>query len=98
MRPPTTLEGRRPSVLGSLGRRVALLLAGSVLSTACYAVTIRADSGLGPLFVLQGGLARLTGIAIGTSVTVTGFAFVFVALSLRFRPGPGTLVLPFLVG
>ena len=48
--------------------------------------------------MLQGGLARLTGIAIGTSVTVTGFAFVFVALSLRFRPGPGTLVLPVLGG
>jgi uncharacterized membrane protein YczE len=75
-----------------------LLVAGSVVVTACYAVTIRADLGLGPLFVLQAGVARHAGIAIGTSVMVVGFALVLVALALRSPLGPGTLVLPVLGG
>jgi len=91
-----TVEGRRS--LGSLVGRSVLLLSGSLITTACYALTIRADLGLGPLFVLQDGVARQTGIAIGTSVTVIGFALVFVALSLRFRLGVGTLVLPIFAG
>ena len=65
-----------------------------MIATTCYALTIRAHLGLGPLYVLQDGFARHTGLAIGTSVTVTGLMLVFVALSLRVRPGVGTLVLP----
>ena len=78
--------------------RVILLLAGSLLATICYTVTIRAGLGLGPLYVLQDGVARQLGIAIGTSVMVTGFALVFVAVALRSWPGPGTLALPVLGG
>jgi uncharacterized membrane protein YczE len=91
-----TVEGRRS--LGSLLRRTVLLLSGSLIATTCYALTIRADLGLGPLFVLQDGFARRAGIAIGSSVTVIGFALVLVALALRFRLGPGTLVLPIFAG
>jgi len=83
---------------GSLVRRATLLVAGSVVATICYAITIRADLGLGPLFVLQAGVARHVGIAIGTSVMVVGFALVLVALALRSPLGPGTLVLPVLGG
>ncbi len=83
---------------GSLPARVALLLSGSLIATVCYAVTIRADLGLGPLYVLQDGVALRMGIAIGTSVMVTGFALVFIAVGLRAWPGPGTLVLPVLGG
>ena len=83
----------RPSPTTLMGR-VILLLAGSLMATFCYAVTIRAGLGLGPLYVLQDGVARQLGIAIGTSVMVTGFALVFVALALRSWPGPGTLALP----
>jgi len=78
--------------------RVALLLAGSAVATVCYAVTIRAGLGLGPLYVLQDGLARRGGITIGTSVMITGFALVALAMCLRSWPGPGTLVLPVLGG
>jgi uncharacterized membrane protein YczE len=78
--------------------RVVLLLAGSLMATICYAETIRAGLGLGPLYVLQDGVARQLGIAIGTSVMVTGFALVFVAVVLRSWPGPGTLALPVLGG
>ena len=73
-------------VLGSLPGRVVLLLAGSLISTVCYAVTIRARLGLGPLFVLQDGIARHAHIAIGTSVIVCGFALVCVPR--RCVPGP----------
>ena len=79
-------------------QRGLLVVAGSTLSSVCYAVTIRAHLGLGPLFVVQDGLARRTGISIGTSVTITGLAFVVLALAFATRPGPGTLVLPFLGG
>jgi uncharacterized membrane protein YczE len=78
--------------------RVALLLIGSMLGTACYAVTIRANLGLGPLYVLQDGFARQAGISIGASVTVIGYTLVLVAFSLRSWPGPGTLLLPFIGG
>jgi uncharacterized membrane protein YczE len=77
---------------------VTLLLTGSLMVTICYAVTIRAGLGLGPLYVVQDGVARQMGITIGTSVMVTGFALVFVAVGLRSWPGPGTLVLPLLGG
>ncbi len=93
---PVKVEVRHSQ--GSLLRRIALLFGGSLVVTTCYAVTIRADLGLGPLYVLQDGFARHAGISIGTSVTVTGFAFVLVALLLRYWPGPGTLVLPILGG
>ena len=75
-----------------------MLVAGSAIATFCYAVTIRADVGLGPLFVLQDGLAIQAGIAIGTSVIIVGFALVLVALALRAPLGPGTLALPVLGG
>jgi len=96
VRHPTPVAGQR--ALGSLVRRITLLLSGSLLSTTCYAITIRADLGLGPLFVLQDGVARHAGIAIGTSVTVTGLALVLVAVGLRIRPGFGTLVVPIFGG
>jgi len=95
-RPISIADARRSP--WSLPGRVALLLGGSAIATACYAVTIRAALGLGPLFVLQDGLSRHAGISIGTAVIVTGFAFIAVALVLRSWPGPGTLVLPVVGG
>jgi len=73
-------------------------VAGSTLSTLCYAVTIKASLGLGPLFVLQDGFARSTGISIGAAVTATGFMFVALTTALRSWPAPGTLVVPVLGG
>ncbi len=81
-----------------LAGRVALFLGGTTLSTLCYALTIRAGLGLGPLFVLQDGFARTTGISIGAAVTATGFMCVAIALCLRSWPGPGTLAQPVLGG
>jgi uncharacterized protein len=78
--------------------RLALLLTGSAISTACYAITIRAAFGLGPLFVLQDGFARVIGVAIGTSAIIVGLCLVVVALSLRYRLGFGTLLVPIVGG
>jgi uncharacterized membrane protein YczE len=85
----------RPADLGARG---SLLVLGSALATYCYALTIRADLGLGPLFVVQQGLARSARISIGHAVMVVGVALVIVAVGLRSWPGPGTLVLPFMGG
>jgi uncharacterized membrane protein YczE len=84
--------------MAKMHKRIAMLLAGSALSTVCYALTIRASLGLGPLFVLQDGLARVIGVAIGTAVIITGFGFLALALCLRSWPGAGTLLLPILGG
>lgn len=75
-----------------------MLFSGSVLSSACYAATIRAGLGLGPLFVLQDGIARHLHVSIGASVTLTGLALIGLAMTVRWRPGPGTLALPFIGG
>lgn len=83
---------------GKLVSRAVLLVVGSTLSTFCYALTIRAQIGLGPLFVAQDGLARTVHISIGTAVMVFGVGFILLALSLRSWPGPGTLIVPFLGG
>jgi uncharacterized membrane protein YczE len=87
-------EPRRPPLAG----RLALLLAGCGLSTLCYAVTVRAGIGLGPLFVLQDGLARRAGVALGTAVMALGAGMVLLAACLGARPGPGTVAIPFLSG
>jgi uncharacterized membrane protein YczE len=94
-----TLDDRRRQVVSLAGlRRVLLLVAGSALSTLCYALTIRAGLGLGPLYSVQEGVAGHLGISIGTAVMIVGVLFVLLALALRSWPGPGTLVLPFLGG
>jgi uncharacterized membrane protein YczE len=82
----------------SLVGRVAMFMAGSVLSTYCYAMTIRANLGLGPLFAFQDGVARTTGIALGTSVTLVGVGMIILAALFRSWPCPGTIVLPFFTG
>jgi uncharacterized membrane protein YczE len=84
--------------IGGLAGRVAMVVAGSAISSVCYALTIRAGLGLGPLFVLQDGVSRHTGITIGRSVMLVGLALVLVALALRWRPGPGTIAAPLLGG
>ena len=91
----TILRGRS---LRSLPGRATMLVTGELVATLCYALTIKAGLGLGPLFVLQVGVARLAGIAIGTAVIVVGFALVGLSMSLRSWPGPGTLLLPVLGG
>ena len=83
---------------GGLPVRTVELVLGSALSTACYALTVRAGLGLGPLFTVQDGLASHLGVSLGTAVTIVGVGLVVLALAFRSWPGPGTLILPFLGG
>jgi uncharacterized membrane protein YczE len=75
-----------------------LLLCGSFVSTSCYAVTIRAGLGLGPLYAVQEGVARQAGTSIGHGVMIVGCALLVLALALRGPLGAGTIVLPFVGG
>jgi uncharacterized membrane protein YczE len=82
----------------ALGWRCALLLFGSGISTFCYAVTVRAGLGLGPLYAVQDGLARHAGITIGHAVMAVGVVLLVLAVALRSWPGLGTVALPFIGG
>jgi uncharacterized membrane protein YczE len=81
-----------------LAKRSTLLVVGSLVSTLCYALTIRARIGLGPLYAVQDGIAGHIGITIGQAVMLVGIALVAACLALRSWPGPGTIALPFLGG
>ncbi len=81
-----------------MGYRAALLVLGSIVSTICYALTVRAAIGLGPLYAVQDGVASRAGITLGQAVMVSGVVLIALAVALRAWPGPGTIVLPFLGG
>ena len=81
-----------------VARRIALVCLGSFISTLAYALTVRADLGLGPLYAVQDGVARHLHITLGHSVMLTGVALVMVAAAFRVWPGPGTVALPFMGG
>lgn len=81
-----------------LAVRTVLVASGCALSTFCYALTVRAGLGLGPLFAAQDGIARQLGISLGTSVMLLGAFFVLLSVLLRNFPGPGTLAIPFASG
>ena len=71
---------------------------GSLVSTTCFAVTVRAAIGLGPLFAVQDGVARVAHVTLGRAVMVVGVVVLVLMAALGTRPGPGTFVLPFLQG
>jgi uncharacterized membrane protein YczE len=78
--------------------RLGLLFGGCLLSAVCYALTIKADLGLGPLYAVQQGVARHLHITQGHAVMITGSILCVIALSLRMWPGIGTVSLPFIMG
>jgi uncharacterized membrane protein YczE len=80
------------------GGRVALLFGGCFISAVCYAFTIKADLGLGPLYAVQQGVARHLHITQGHAVMIVGATLCVVAALMRMWPGPGTLSLPFIMG
>ncbi len=78
--------------------RGALLLIGSAVSAVMYSATIQADLGLGPLYVVQQGIAGHLGITIGQSVMIVGSVLTLLSILMKEWPGVGTVALPFLVG
>ncbi len=78
--------------------RVALILGGTAITATCYAATIEADLGLGPLFAVQEGIAEHLDITQGRAVMIVGSTLCLVAALMRRWPGPGTVSLPFVMG
>jgi uncharacterized membrane protein YczE len=79
-------------------RRLIQLLAGLVLYGISDSMLLLAGLGLDPWAVLHQGLARRTGIPVGTWAIIVGAAVLLLWVPLRQRPGIGTLCNVVLVG
>lgn len=79
-------------------RRALQLVAGLVAYGVSIGMMVRADLGLSPWDVFHQGLARRTGIAVGTAVILVGAAVLLLWIPLRERPGIGTVSNVVLVG
>jgi len=71
-------------------RRLGQLLVGLVLYGVSDAMLVLGGLGLDPWDVLHQGLARRTGIPIGTWTIIAGAAVLLMWVPLRQRPGVGT--------
>lgn len=72
-------------------RRLTQLYAGLVLYGVSDALLVLAALGLDPWDVLHQGLARRTGLAIGTWAIIVGVAVLLLWIPLRQLPGLGTV-------
>jgi uncharacterized membrane protein YczE len=81
-----------------LGARLAQLYIGLLLYGLAGALQVRSGLGLDPWDVFHQGLARHTGLAIGTLVIIVGAAVLLGWIPLRQRPGLGTLSNVVLIG
>jgi uncharacterized membrane protein YczE len=76
---------------GRLTRRLVQLYGGLVLYGVSNAMLVLAGLGLDPWDVFHQGLARQTGISIGTWVIIVGAMVLLLWIPLRQRPGLGTI-------
>ncbi len=79
-------------------RRLILLFPGLALYGVSTALMVRANLGLNPWNVLHQGLARSTGLSIGTIIVVVGLVLLLVWIPLRQWPGFGTVSNVLLIG
>lgn len=86
------LAGRR------LPRRLTQLYIGLILYGASMALLIESTLGLDPWDVLHQGLARKTGLSIGTIVIIVSVLVLLAWIPLRQRPGFGTISNAIVVG
>jgi uncharacterized membrane protein YczE len=82
-----TTDNRPPRLSVRLGQ----LYVGLVLYGVSMAVMVESTLGLTPWDVLHQGLARQTGLSIGTAAIIVGVAVLLLWLPLRQRPGLGTI-------
>ena len=82
----------------SLSRRIVQLYAGLVIYGLSSALQVRAGLGLDPWDVLHQGVARHTGLAIGTISIIVGAVVLLGWIPLKQWPGLGTLSNIVLVG
>jgi uncharacterized membrane protein YczE len=81
-----------------LPRRLTQLYLGLLLYGFSLALVVEAGLGLAPWDVLHQGLARVTGLSIGTWVVLMSVVVLLLWIPLRQRPGVGTLSNAVLVG
>jgi len=94
----STGPGSRARPPWPLWARFLQLVIGLVMYGASGALLVRSDLGLDPWDVFHQGLARQTGLAIGTWVIIVGVAVLLLWIPLRQRPGVGTLLNAVLIG
>jgi len=78
--------------------RFAQLQIGLLLYGISAAMMVRSRLGLDPWDVFHQGLARQTGLSIGTWVILTGLVVLLLWIPLRQRPGIGTISNVILIG
>ncbi|MEU6174101.1 hypothetical protein ABZ832_19535 [Streptantibioticus parmotrematis] len=81
-----------------LARRLVHLYVGLVLYGVSDALLVRAGLGLDPWDVLHQGVARHTGIGIGTVSIIVGALVLLLWWPMRQRPGLGTVSNVFVIG
>jgi uncharacterized membrane protein YczE len=84
--------------LAELRRRLPRLLLGIPVLGVGIALTLQARLGVSPYDVLHQGVAKQTGLSIGTVVIGVGLAILLIWIPLRQRPGIGTVVNTLTVG
>jgi uncharacterized membrane protein YczE len=82
----------------ALARRLAQLFTGLVLYGVSDALLVLGGLGLDPWDVLHQGLARRTGIPIGTWTIIIGAVVLLMWVPLRQRPGFGTACNVIIIG
>jgi uncharacterized membrane protein YczE len=81
-----------------MARRLPRLVLGLLLCGTGVALMINADLGLAPWDVLHQGIAKHTGLPIGTVAIIVGFVVLLLWLPLKERYGIGTLFNVVLIG
>ena len=78
--------------------RAGVFLLGLLISCTAYCLTVRADIGLGPLFLVQVALEKQLGMSPGVAAMVLGLLLVALSALLRGGVGIGTVLAPVLGG
>ena len=79
-------------------RRLVQLFAGLILYGVSDSMLLLAGLGVDPWDVLHQGLARRTGVPVGTWAIIAGAVVLLLWIPLRQRPGLGTLCNVVLIG
>ena len=82
----------------SVARRLPKLLVGLLLFGLGIALMAAAGQGLGPWEVFHQGIARRTGLELGTVSILLGVPILAMWLPLREQPGIGTLLNILVIG
>ncbi len=85
-------------VMNRIFSRAGVFLLGLLISCTAYCLTVRADIGLGPLFLVQVALEGNLGLSAGTAAMVIGLVLVALSAIVRGGVGIGTLLAPILGG